>query len=559
MLTAINNITKSLLAMNPFPNIIKTPVDSITNTTDTTNNSNAPSEISTEFLKQWALNQAEKVENDIYDTRPYTVINLETKESEDFHYLHGEQLSKTYDFCSSSPSVPLKIHICMVGVEFQCNYDGDHLPFLRFLMENNAPIPTHGNNISDELSDDISDSRRTLERGTGGRVRLLSGDSLSSQDSSSLEENITDNHNMTGGYGSQQDSDIPELQELLTEDPPTQDVSTRDNTVLPLNTTAVITFPQCHINCISEDKDNTMDVYFHNECKKRVLDFFAIEGYFTKDSDFGERLNNSYRGYKEIGESEIVVVFDITSFMTIPLRKSKNPRWIVVDDLLAKVLPVSPKVLSFFEQNPYMTEIRDPLNTPVEIPKTVYLYNMETAQYMTQSDKSDWIEPRSRHETYGFFYYLKAASGDLSSQDNTRKCIVFLKNYADFIENDTSIELMGEHIKSSPANGPLPNVGGSGNSGARDNARNEHRNWKFLRRTAFGTMRGTSIGVSQDERKNKNIKDELVSSDNELADNPGEYDKEPIENNLPFISVIMFTENGETIYCVKTESIFMEL
>ena len=35
----------------------------------------------------------------------------------------------------------------------------------------------------------------------------------------------------------------------------------------------------------------------------------------------------------------------------------------------------------------------------------------------------------------------------------------------------------------------------SGNSGARDNARNEHRNWKFLRRTSVGM----SAGVSQDE------------------------------------------------------------
>ena len=514
MLTALNNITKSLLAMNPFPNIIKTPIDNISNTstiTDNNVNPNAPSYIPTGFMKQFYQKPDEQVENDIYDTHPYTVFNLETNEPEDFHYLHGEQLSKTYDFCSSSASAPLIVHICMVGVEFQCNYDGDHLPFLRFIMENKASIPPQMNTIPDELAHDISDS-------------------------SSSEDNITTTPTISGGYGSSSHDDIPELQELLVEDQPPPGPIPVD--IGSVQTDTIISFTQCHINCISEDKDFTMENYFQNECKKRVLDFFAIEGYFTKNEDFGERLNNSYRGYKEIGEGEIVVVFDITSFMNIPLRKSKNPIWIVVDDLLAKVLPISPKVFEFFEQNPYMKEIRDPLNNPVEIPKTVYLYNMETHQYMTQSETSDWIEPRSRHDTYGFFYYFKLSGN--GKVNTNKKCIVFLKNYADFLENNRSIELMGEHIESSPANNRNPEIG------------------------TIGGVRGAS---SQDNssipnvggRKKKNTKDELQLSDDEVVDNLGEYDKEPIETNLPFISVIMFTENGEPVYCVKTESIFMEL
>ena len=515
MLTALNNITKSLLAMNPLPNILKTPIDNISNTSTSTDNNvnpNAPSYIPTGFMKQFYQKPDEPVENDIYDTHPYTVFNLETNEPEDFHYLHGEQLSKTYDFCSSSPSAPLIVHICMVGVEFQCNYDGDHLPFLRFIMEyTTMKQPTKPVHSSEELSDDISDN-------------------------SSLEDNTTAAPTISGGYGSPSHDDIPELQELLVEDQPTQGPIPVD--IVPLQTDTIISFPQCHINCISEDKDFTMENYFQNECKKRVLDFLAIEGYFTKNEDFGERLNNSYRGYKEIGEGEIVVVFDITSFMNIPLRKSKNPIWIVVDDLLVKVLPISPKVFEFFEKTPYMKEIRDPLNNPVEIPKTVYLYNMETSQYMTQSETSDWIEPRSRHDTYGFFYYFKL-SGNWKVNTN-KKCIVFLKNYADFLENNRSIELMGEHIKSSPANNRNPEIGTSG--GVRG-----------------ASSKDNSPTPNVGGRKKKNTKDELQLSDDEVVDNLGEYDKEPIENNLPFISVIMFTENGEPVYCVKTESIFMEL
>jgi hypothetical protein len=124
--------------------------------------------------------------------------------------------------------------------------------------------------------------------------------------------------------------------------------------------------------------------------------------------------------------------------------------------------------------------------------------------------------------------------------NTNKKCIVFLKNYADFLENTPSsdksqtptlvpssgvlsIDLMGEHLESYPNNSTISNVVG---------------------------------------KKTKNAKYELSLSDDEsppATNNLGEYDKEPIENNLPFISVIMFTENGEPTYCVKTESIFMEL
>jgi hypothetical protein len=50
------------------------------------------------------------------------------------HYLHRENLAQTYDFCLNRKSA-VKIDICMVGVDFQCHYSGEHLPFLRFLME----------------------------------------------------------------------------------------------------------------------------------------------------------------------------------------------------------------------------------------------------------------------------------------------------------------------------------------------------------------------------------------------------------------------------------------
>ena len=115
-----------------------------------------------------------------------------------------------------------------------------------------------------------------------------------------------------------------------------------------------------------------------------------------------------------------------------------------------------------------------------------------------------------------------------NNNTNNRKCVVFLKNYADFLENDTSVDLIGEHIESSPENSQIPPTGG--------------RKTKSTKKSE-----DSELELSDDEMDGDNIPQ------------PGEYDTAPIKNNLPFISMSMFMDNGEPIYCVKTESIFMEL
>jgi hypothetical protein len=165
-----------------------------------------------------------------------------------------------------------------------------------------------------------------------------------------------------------------------------------------------------------------------------------------------------------------------------------------------------------------MGEIRDPLNNLVETPKTMYLYDPVYSRFMPKSEKSEWLEPRSFHPIYGNFYYLKSLNNISSSEnpqilESYRKCVVFLKNYADFLE-DTSIELSG-------------------------------------------------INITESKEKKENISyvggDDLELSDDEPDNGEGEYAKTEIQNNLPFVSLIMFSEKGEHIYCVKTESIFAEL
>lgn len=454
MFAALEAIKNTLFSFNPIPSTVAHPIDTISSVIDNDDDSTSEPIID---KPEPIMKESEQV--DVYDKRPYTVANLVSGEQEDFHYLHGENLAQTYDFCLNRSS-SVKIHICMVAVDFQCNYSGEHLPFLRFLME----------------------------------------------------------------YGS-----------------------------------SSIDFPKCEIMCMENDDNDSntqIDMYFHNECKKRLMDFFVIEGQLLKVGDIGERLNKSYRGYKEIGEGEVVAVFDISNFLTIPLRTSANPVWMVLDDLLSQVLSISPKALQFFRENEYMKQIRDPLNNLVESPKSLYLYNPANSRFMTKSEKSEWIEPRSFQETYGNFYYFKSLN--IGQTENAqiaevyRKCVVFLKNYADFLENDESISLNGEHISeienTEPSKSHEPKselAGGNSVKYSRERSSQEYPE-EFDISLPSGDLEVDDLELSDDEEPDQ---------DNYLS----EYDKSEIQNNLPFVSLIMFSEKGEHMYCVKTESIFAEL
>jgi hypothetical protein len=454
MFAALEAIKNTFFSIKPVTSTVANQVDAITSIVDDDNDS------TTEPI----IDQSEPIATtetvEVFDKRPYIVTNLASGEPEDFHYLQGENLSQTYDFCLNKTSV-VKIHICMVGLDFQCNYSGEHLPFLRFLME----------------------------------------------------------------YGQ-----------------------------------TIIDFTKCEIMCNSEQasepdesKIAEMDIYFHNECKKRLLDFFVIEGQLEKMGDVGELLNKSYLGYKEMGEGQLVAVFDITSFLNIPLRKSANPVWIVLNDLENQVLPFSPKVLQFFKENEYMKQIRDPLNNLVETPKSLYLYDTENTKFMMKSEKSEWLDARSLHPIYGNFYYFKPLTIGKSETPQVlnayRKCVVFLKNYADFLENDESIVLNGEQIPES-----AKSIGGNNSD------------------ISLGDVDVDDLELSDDSdvetqsqnnhlgeyaRENRSSKNE--DSSHIFRSFTKENDKSEIQNNLPFVSLIMFSEKGEHTYCVKTESIFAEL
>jgi hypothetical protein len=256
---------------------------------------------------------------------------------------------------------------------------------------------------------------------------------------------------------------------------------------------------------------------FHNECMKQFLDLVVIETSITDET--GEQMKELYKGYVEIGENEIVVIFDISQFQHLPLKSTKTPIWVIEYDILQSSFPISSFTKDFLNTNNYISKVKEIVHSKVNPPKSLYLYNMEKKQYMLRSNKSVWLEARSYDAKYGPFYYFKY----MNSRDVTpfitkyRKYAVFMKNTANFFETenvDTDQVIMGH---------PTP-------------VENTHE----------------GSGESSDD---------LVLSDSDESVVVKEYTSEMDKSiqQLPFISVISFTRNDELFLCVKTESLFTEI
>ena len=128
-------------------------------------------------------------------------------------------------------------------------------------------------------------------------------------------------------------------------------------------------FPTMEFSCSLDNLEN-VDVYFKNECLKKCLEYFAIEENITPE--FLEIMKIINNGFLEIDENNIVVVFDLSNFLKIPLRYSKYPLWIGVDE----IEQMSDFTKSVFAKYEYLKTLKTSENDEVETPRILYLYNV---------------------------------------------------------------------------------------------------------------------------------------------------------------------------------------
>ena len=218
----------------------------------------------------------------------------------------------------------------------------------------------------------------------------------------------------------------------------------------------IFSFPSIEFNCpnkqpLDADVNNKStreenvdeDVYFKNECIKKLLDIFEI------DKIDESMMDEIYKGFLEFDENNIFVVFDFTytpslffktedkqSFLFFSTKVEKYD-WGIIDEIRKKEIqkiPIENIVLDFFQKYRYMNEIKTNDKTLLPIPSSLYLCKYENGSYtnITESFMTNF-EKRSEHPYLGFFYFF--------SQTGSKRYAVFSENN---IVLDRSFEKMKE-------------------------------------------------------------------------------------------------------------------
>ena len=217
----------------------------------------------------------------------------------------------------------------------------------------------------------------------------------------------------------------------------------------------IFSFPSIDFNCPHKkisvknesNEENTQDedddVYFKNECIKKLLDIIEID---KIDESMMEKI---YKGFLEFDENNIFVIFDLTNYPSIKFKTEKQQNmfflttevekyeWGIIDEIRKKEIqkiPIENIVLDFFQKYRYMNEIKTNDKTLLPIPSSLYLSKYENGSYKTITESiTTNFEKRSEHPFLGFFYFF--------SQTGTKRYAVFSENN---IVLDRSFEKMKE-------------------------------------------------------------------------------------------------------------------
>jgi hypothetical protein len=204
------------------------------------------------------------------------------------------------------------------------------------------------------------------------------------------------------------------------------------------NNGGVYSFPTVEFNC-SPNVD--ADVYFKNECIKKLLDLFPIK---QIDEDI---LEDIYKGFLEYDESNIFVVFDFSNFFKSMIWESTETTimstflssmkketytyvWGIVDDVNEKSInniPIGNIILEFFNKYRYMKEIKKEYGSIASVPMIAYLCKFENGSYVNINKSENFknsYEKRSDHPLLGPFYIFSKDK----INENAKRFAVFTEN-----------------------------------------------------------------------------------------------------------------------------------
>jgi len=310
-------------------------------------------------------------------------------------------------------------------------------------------------------------------------------------------------------------------------------------------------FPMTKFSCSLDNLEN-VDVYFKNECLKKCLEYFAIEENITPEIlEIMKTINN---GFLEINDNDIVVVFDLSDFLKLPLRYSKSPLWIGVNEI--EQMDHFTKYV--FAKYKYLKTLKTSENDVVEPPRILYLYNVVNGTYIekTQQDAVTIVDNRTLHPVYGNFHYFIEVPPEASSELYL-KYSVFEENVIDLTNKNDLGENTDEEL-----NKDLEKDLGENGEEELEKDLNEADLGENTEENDLGeNTEENDLGESEEEELEKDLEKDLgENTDEELEKDLDEADLGENEQiDYPFNSVIIFKENDKKIWCVKLDSLFTPL
>jgi hypothetical protein len=219
----------------------------------------------------------------------------------------------------------------------------------------------------------------------------------------------------------------------------------------------IFSFPSIDFNCphkqisvkteTNEENEEDDDVYFKNECIKKLLDIIEI------DKIDKSMMDEIYKGFLEFDENNIFVVFDLTNYPSINFKTEQQQNmfflttevekyeWGIIDEIRKKEIqkvPIENIVLDFFQKYRYMNEIKTNDKTLLPIPSSLYLCKYDNGTYINITESmSTNFEKRSDHPYLGFFYFFSQTGS---------------KRFAVFSENNIVLDRNFEKMKESDIN-----------------------------------------------------------------------------------------------------------
>jgi hypothetical protein len=225
-----------------------------------------------------------------------------------------------------------------------------------------------------------------------------------------------------------------------------------------------ITFPNSNFQCPvfpdneyslmsknSKDESDTettsqSHTYFMNACITILLSIFPVYNVINS-----ELISNMYRGFIEVSDDIIFVLFDCTplirSHNTIDLPEKMS--WMILDDImfsdnLQKNEKVDPMIISFFNQNPILKNIRFKNEDNITNPRGLYpCVQDESGEFENITDtckKNSVILIGSSMCSLPFFgdayiFSAKPLAVLSKSEERISKCAVFMKNPKYLVKN----------------------------------------------------------------------------------------------------------------------------